>query len=338
MTNITFRTQLLGSVMDFCNESRLPLVTPYFLVELLARLVGYQEESVKLNPQVYLTDDIDLLTGMLPGGDLIDLATTTPDEIGVEKMLKLCAPLAVGDWRVFGQQSDKEMRFGLFRGSSSPISVNVDDIMLTDQKESAVVKAHQVARDCVEIISSQGSRHHVFFDHSKEDTPPPFQHTENLVDAITRRVEQKEKGAVQSFLTRTIMTALRISHGCILAVTNMSRPPKLLSKDAVLLDDPFDFPAMIKALRSEDLPPDFLERKANLLEGMISSDGITLFDEQGRLLGYRCFIRIPAKQEIVGGARRRAFNALCGHLGKGLSAVFMQSQDGWSDFRSIQDE
>ena len=132
MTNITFRTQLLGGVTDFCNVSRLPFVTPYFLVELLARLVGYQEESVKLNPQVYLTDDIDLLTGMLPGGDLIDLATTTPDEIGVEKMLKLCAPLAVGDWRVFGQQSDKGMRFGLFRGSSSPISVNLDDIMLTD--------------------------------------------------------------------------------------------------------------------------------------------------------------------------------------------------------------
>ena len=193
MTNITFRTQLLGGVTDFCNESRLPLVTPYFLVELLARLVGYQEESVKLNPQVYLTDDIDLLTGMLPGGDLIDLATTTPDEIGVEKMLKLCAPLAVGDWRVFAQQSGKGVRFGLFRGSSSPISVNVDGIMLTDQKKTAVVKAHQVARDCVEILSSQGLHHHVFFNHSKEDTPPPFQHTENLVNAITRRVELTEK-------------------------------------------------------------------------------------------------------------------------------------------------
>ena len=338
MTNITFRTQLLGGVTDFCKESQLSLVTPYFLVELVARLVGYQEESVKLTPQVYITDDIDLLTGMLPGGDKIDLATTTADEIGVEEMLKLSAPLAVGDWRIFGQQFGEDLRFGLFRGSSSPISVKVDDIMLTDQKESAVVKAHQVARDCVEIISSQGSRHHVFFDHSKEDTPPPFQHTENLVDAITRRVDPEEKGAVQSFLTRTIMTALRKSHGSILAVTNMSRPPKFLSEDAVLLDDPFDFPAMIKALRSEDLSSDFLERKANLLEGMLSSDGITLFNERGRLLGYRCFIQISGKQAVVGGARRRAFNALYARLGRGLAAVYMQSQDGRSDFRSKKDE
>ena len=335
MTNITFRTQLLGGVSNFCKESQLSLVTPDFLVELVARLVGYQEESVKLTPQVYLTDDIDLLTGMLPGGDKIDLATTGIDEIGVEEMLKLSAPLAVGDWRVFGQRSGKDMRFGLFRGSSSPISVNVDDIILMDQKETAVVKAHQVAHDCVEILNSQGSHHHVFFNHSKEDTPPPFQHTENLVDAITRRVEQREKGAVQSFLTRTIVTALRKSHGSILAVTNMSRPPKFLSKDAVLLNDPLDFPAMIKALRTEDLSPDFLERKANLLEGMLCSDGITLFDERGRLLGYRCFIQISGKQAVVGGARRRAFNALHDHLSKGLAAVFMQSQDGWSDFKSI---
>ena len=95
---------------------------------------------------------------------------------------------------------------------------------------------------------------------------------------------------------------------------------------------------MVKALRHGDLSPDFLERKGNLLEGMLCSDGITLFDERGRLLGYRCFIQIPTKQEVVGGARRRAFGALCDHLGKGLSAVFMQSQDGWSDFRSKKDE
>ncbi len=338
MTNITYRTQLLEGVEDFCSESKLSLLTPDFLVGLIVRLVGYQEESIKLTPQVYLTGDIDLITGMLPHGDKIDLAKTTLDESGVEEMLKLCAPLAVGDWRVFSQQSDMGMQFGLFRGSSSPISVDVDDIILTDQKNTGVVKAHQVARDCVEIHSSQGSRHHVFFNHSKEDTPPPFQHTENLINVITSRVGQIEKGAVHSFLTRIIVAALRKSHGCILAVTNMSNPPKILPKDAVLLEEPIDFPLIINALMSEELTPEFLERKANLLEGMISSDGITLFDEQGRLLGYRCFIQVPGKQEVVGGARSRAFSALQRHLGKGLSAVFMQSQDGWSDFRSKDDE
>lgn len=338
MTNITFRTQLLGGVTDFCNESQLSLVTPYLLVELIARLVGYQEENVKLSPQIYFTDNIDLLTGMLPGGDQVDLATASVDEIGVEKMLKLSAPLAVGDWRVFAQKSGDDMRFGLFRGSSSPISVNVDDIILTDQNKTAVVKAHQVARDCVEITNSQGFHHYVFFDHSKEDTQPPFQHTQNLINAISRRVERKMQGAVQSLLTRRIVNALRKSHGSVIAVTNMSNPPKLLSKDAVILDEPLDFPALISQLIHEDLLPEFLDSKANLLEGMICSDGITLFDERGRLHGYRCFIQIPPKQDIVGGARRRAFSTLCNHLGRGLSAVFMQSQDGWSDFRSVSYE
>ena len=36
---------------------------------------------------------------------------------------------------------------------------------------------------------------------------------------------------------------------------------------------------------------------------------------------------------VIGGARRRAFAALRAKIGKGLSAAFMQSQDGWTEFQ-----
>ena len=192
--NITFRTQLLGSVTDFCAETGLAMATPEVLVDLIVRLARYQEEGVKLSPKVYLTDDIDLLVNMLPEGEKLPLSVTTADPRGIEEMLKICAPLAVGEWRIFGHQCAQGMNFGVFRGSGNPISVGVDEIVLTDQDKAAVIKAHQVAEECVQIFNSKGLHHHVFFNHRKEESPPPLQHIENLVRSITKHVGRQRKG------------------------------------------------------------------------------------------------------------------------------------------------
>ena len=339
--NITFRTQLLGSVTDFCQESGLPMATPRILVDLIVRLVRYQEEGMRLFPRVYLTDNIDLLINMLPEGEKLRLSDTTADSVGIENMLKICAPLAVGEWNIFGHQCAERMNFGIFRGSGSPISVGVDDVVLTNQDDAIVIKAHQVAEECVQIANSKGSLHHVFFNDRKEDSLPPLRYIEDLVRSITRRVNDDEKEIVQGFLTKIFMAALPKIHGCILAVTSMSRPPKILSGDAVLLDKPIDFPLLIRKLKNDkniDGSLYLLEKKADILEGMIRSDGITLFDQYGRLRGYRCFVRISGGNRVVGGARRRAFGALKTHLGRGLSAAFMQSHDGWTDFEETSNE
>ena len=55
-TNITFRTQLLGGVAEFCNACRLPLfVNSLNLVELVVLIAKYKEEEVALYPEVYVT-------------------------------------------------------------------------------------------------------------------------------------------------------------------------------------------------------------------------------------------------------------------------------------------
>ena len=296
---------------------------------------------MRLFPRVYLTDNIDLLINMLPEGEKLRLSATTADSFGIENMLKISAPLAVGEWNIFGHQCAERMNFGIFRGSGSPISVGVDEVVLTDQNEAIVIKAHQVAEECVQIANSKGSLHHIFFNDRKEDSLPPLRYIEDLVLSIAKRVNEDEKETTQGFLTKILMAALPKTHGCILAVTSMNRPPKILSDDAVLLDDPIDFPSLIRKLKNEKNIGGslyLLEKKAEIFEGMIRSDGITLFDQYGRLLGYRCFVRISGENKVVGGARRRAFGALKTHLGRGLSAAFMQSHDGWTDFEETSNE
>ena len=335
--NITFRRQLLESVSSFCTESGLAMATPELLVDLIVRLARYHEEGRKLAPQVYLTDNIDALLRLLPEGDKLPLSSVQSNSIGIEKMLKTCAPLATEDWLIFGHQRGEEMNFGLFRGAGGPTPIEVDEMVLKDQNEAAVIKAHQVAVECVQIRHSKGSNHYVFFNDKKEDSPPPLQYIESLVRSITINVNENEKQSVQSFLTRTFMKAFHNSHGCILAVTDRTKPPVFLSKDAIIIGEPIDFPSLIRGLKNDFQSLYSLEKKSKLLEGMLGSDGITLFDQRGRLLGYRCFVKITAKNEnMVGGARRRAYETLKRWLGRGVSATFMQSQDGWTEFEEIR--
>ena len=145
MSNITLRTHLIGSVTDFCVDSGLPFVQPELLVDLIVRLARYQEEGVRLSPQVYLTDNMDSLVNMLPDGEKLQLGVTTAGITGITEMLKACAPIATGHWRVFGHKRADVMSFGVFRGSGSPVAVGVDDVLLEGRTDAPIVKVHQEA-------------------------------------------------------------------------------------------------------------------------------------------------------------------------------------------------
>lgn len=336
-TNITFRTQLLGGVTDFSQNTNMQIfVQTLNLVELIVLLARYQEEGQKLSPKVYITNDIASLCSMLPDSEIINIGTCSADASGIKQSLKKCAPLATGGWLIFLHNHDEIIDFGVFKGPSSPISVLVDDVALTDSDELIVVKVFQIAEDCVEVKSNKGGHHYIFLDHRKEESPPPLQFLDDLVSYITSSVNEKYSEPTKSFLTRLLFESLRESHGCIIAVTNMKKAPRFISADGVILNKPINFGKLVEALIRGEIDQSHLDSKGHLLKGMLNSDGILLFDNRGQLLGYNCFVKISKKDEVVGGARKRAFAAIKLNLGRGLCGVFMQSQDGWSNFEGVQ--
>ncbi len=339
--NVTFRTQLLGGVAEFCHSTGLPILgNALHLVELIVLLARYQEEGVRLRPETYLTNKIGTLCSMLPDRDRVKIGDSPPDVSGIKEALKKCAPLATGGWLIYIQSDADKIEYGVFKGSSNPISVLVDDVVMTPNNDLIVVKAFQVAEECVEVRANNGSLHYIFLDHREEESPPPLQYLDKLVSTIIDRAEVEVEyiEPATSFLTRLLFEALRESHGCIVAVTNMKKPPKLLSTDGVILDEPIDFVRLVRDLSKDRIQPSYIASKGHLLKGMLNSDGITLFDNRGRLLGYNCFIKLSTRDHLIGGARKRAFVTLAERIGRGLGAVFMQSQDGRSDFRESPDE
>lgn len=332
--NITFRTQLLGGVTEFCNACRLPLfANSLHLVELIVLLARYREEGEPLYPEVYVTTDVNALIAMLPESERVQLGDSSRDTIGISRAIKKSAPLATGGWLIYLEDHDDKLSFGLFRGSSNPVSVLVDRILLDKHISVPVTKVFQVASDCVEIVNCSGERHFIFLNHRRDDSPPPLESLDKLVFSIVGAVAQASVDPTQSYLTRIMYNALRISHGTIIAVTDKKAPPARIFSDGIRLAEPIDFPGIIRDVRRSGTSPDRLTSAACLLEGMLNSDGIILFDNKARLLGFNYFVRAKTNLAENGGARRRAFATLSSSLGKGLCGAFIQSQDGWSEFR-----
>ncbi|MBN1665149.1 MAG: hypothetical protein JW943_16255 [Deltaproteobacteria bacterium] len=331
--NITFRTHLLGSVTEFCQNSHLvTLQNSLNLVDLIVRLARYQEEGLKLFPKVYLTNNITKIIRMLPDAESLKIGVSDKNSEGIMRALKKCAPMANGGWLVYINEMPDNIEYGVFKGSSNPTAVLVDDVIMTPIEHLNIVKVFQVADDCVEIRANNSDFHYVFLSHRREDDPPPLQHIDSLVESITARVKIKNQAAVSSYLKRVLYDSLVKSHGCIIAVTSMKRAPKLLSNDGVMLDDPIDFEQLIVKYKKNIISQSLIDSKSFILSGMLNSDGIVLFDNRSRILGYNIFVAINNNASALGGARRRAFENLKRIINRGLCAVFMQSHDGWSEF------
>ncbi len=331
--NITFRTHLLGSVAEFCQNSALTtLQNSLNLVDLIVRLARYQEEGLRLFPKVYLTNDIVEIIRMLPDAEIIKIGVAENNSEGIKHSLKKCAPLANGGWLVYVNEMPDNIEYGIFKGSSNPTAVLVDDVIMTPNENLNIVKVFQVADDCVEIRANNGDYHFIFLSHRREDDPPPLQHLDNLVDAITARVKINNQPAVSSYLKHVLYESLVRSHGCIIAVTSMGRTPKVLSKDGAILEVPIDLEELIENLKKGLISQSAIDSKSHILSGMLNSDGIVLFDNRARILGYNIFVAISHDAPVLGGARMRAFENLKKIVNRGLCAVFMQSHDGWSEF------
>ena len=116
------------------------------------------------------------------------------------------------------------------------------------------------------------------------------------------------------------------------------RPPDFL-RDGIWLDEPIDLGDLALRYEAHHTESDALALIAysNLFRRMIGMDGITVFDSGGRLLGYNCFIHQQIigspPHQIVGGARRRAFEVLCDEVGRTLVAALYRSRDGAAECR-----
>jgi hypothetical protein len=337
--NISFRNHLFGSVEDFVASTGMqPLVTSRTVAHLVVALAHYTEEGKSLSPEMYITTDVEKLMQFLPGSSCLPIGECQLSEEAPNVALKHCAPLAIEGWCIYVSSNSTKVSYGIFRDALSPLAIPLDEAVLATGGGSAkILRVHQSAPSCVDIANHRGDRHTIFLSQRPEQEPSPRKHVDSLISTICSELPDELIEPTRTVVRRAINSGLEASHGALIAVTRSDKSPKFLS-DGLVFGKPLNFGSLVKnaASGTEDERLKLLSY-TSVIRGIMGCDGIVVFNRKATLLGYNCFIK-PTKSTPTpssGGARKRAFAALKGRIGRGLFATFIRSHDGWSDFESL---
>jgi len=332
---------LIGALTDFVNESGF-LAQINMIVELVYELAEYREEDIRFFPSVYVVkrhDDSDTLAIIAPGADRIGLKTTEMIEGCGAMILKDTAAMADSGWSIFVDVSDATLRYGLFRSEMLPVSLSSADHMADpDAKSGSGILLRNCARNCVELVSSDGKRLEFGLTATKPTPNSVSESFRKLAIEATRSIPETQRDQALSYIQRLIVQVCQQCHGTIIAVLRsdiQELPPEY--HDGVRLEEPVDLLAAFHELKGDGTAATLsrLLARETLFRGMIQSDGITILNSSGQIMAFRVFVKPNEGEQgkmnqlnIRGGARSRAFELMKLRLGNSLSCVFFRSQDG----------
>jgi hypothetical protein len=340
--SISFKNELTGRILSFLTDEGWECAqTTSALVEIVANLADYREEGEPLFPKVFICDDIERMVAKLGTKGItlkIGNGPKTPETIA--DALKKCAQLAGNGWSIFILRQQSKYEYGVFIAPNEPTALDTTEL-LTEIHDTSypVILVSQLAHNVVEIRGS--SQRQLFCHLSALQSMQAHQSADvcKLADVITVDVNKKYREQINITLSRSLDTALRASHGSLVAVISHRRKalPKNIS-DAVILSPPISLQKqVVEYLEHRDIYSMMrLKAVESLMAGMIRSDGIVVFTSDARIVGYRAFLRSKRNgmhEKVSGGARRRAYDGLACMIGHELTAAFIRSEDGRSEFK-----
>ncbi|MCX6344279.1 MAG: hypothetical protein NT018_04305 [Armatimonadetes bacterium] len=342
VTHVSINQALQGTIAILLGDANLGncQATREGLMIITTCLSRYQEEGKDLFPKVILTTNLQQLQAQLPQCEVLRIGHGPIAATTYRECLKRCAPLAVGNWYVYVERNAKAVVYGLVRSGASPFSPTPEQKMAEMPTDAPAIVIKQIADGVVEAAIPGGSCVCVTFTGHKvtEDDRRPKLH--KLYKHITENCECEIQLQLVKVLDRIFETVVQHRHGTLAIVTD----PVVVSKtrglkDGIWLPEPLD---LAKRVETEVVFADSESSAAiyaaeDIVVGMLMSDGITVFNTKGCVVGFNVFAK-PSNQterNVVaktGGARRRAFELLRLWLECPVLACFMLSQDGSTQY------
>ncbi len=330
----SIRESLQGKLLDFVHASGFSCVPLDGLIrDIVASLAGYREEDKPLFPEVYVFNSPACKRALTLSPDVPINMVPLADGTGAA-ILKDCAPLAVEGWAIFiVRETETTVRYGLFRAQNHSLSISADEAMRSLGKEQPIILIRSRGHQTVEVINSNGHSFIAIFKATQALPPELDAHISKLVRSIA--ADPSCTADFRAYLVRLLVGIIQRCHGTLLAVApaGTKATTKALS-DSVTLNPPVNLRLVHKRASQEQTAEGLAELQAieSLLEGMIQSDGMVMFGNDGTVLGYRTILKVSSTEAKIlsttGGARRKAFETMKMRVPNVFQAVFFRSQDG----------
>jgi hypothetical protein len=337
--SVTFRDQTTGRINDLLiDEHKACAPSQNLLGYLAGALLNYKDEGAELSPSIVLCDSIAGVLRAFPGGIAHHVGRASLDAASGPKILKDCAPLSGDNWYVFVERTDDlQVSYGVFTYFRLPTAIPLHEGITINRDEFCVL-VRRVSTNTIEMRGAKGNILSLIFSTIREplnSSSPIERFSKKCVSGISNPKISVDFG---SYFSRLLESSLTSSHGTILLCGEnivLSEIPEM--QDAVPVTPALDFQAAFLEFQTANSAGSILglQRCEELLQGFLRCDGMIVFDTQARVTAYRVFFRptgeakIQSGQgEIVGGARRRAYEAVKEFVGKQLTSALFRSQDG----------
>lgn len=335
----SLKENTLTGIGEFLYEEKFPR-TPLLkegLLELINLIADYYEEGQKLYPEIILVTDWDYFKSISNREIIINNAELSVSEFS--NILKLCAPLAVGNWNIVIEIKDNKLKYGLIDAEIIETSPSLYEQTVGSlgviQEEFALAYIRNIGFKTVELI---GQHHRLVVSLSLHDLNlEENDDIQNICNEISSNCESEISQTIQTFITKTINEAIRIGHGNLIAIVEDDETIisniKENFNDCIYLENPIDFQEFIKNCeieKSNDTSVNLISH-SKILISMLNHDGITIISNNAKIIGYHMFIpRVGGEEDVNGGARTRAFQSMK-NSDKFIACLY-KSQDGKSKF------
>jgi hypothetical protein len=333
---VSLRPLLLGESVSFLGQENMNcLITQDGLVELISQLFYYKEEGKSLHPEIYIFDEMPLIQRVLPFSQFCLIGEGAKTKETMLTALKKCAPLTEGGWAIYILRKLDTFQYGVFKAGSTILSVSISETLI-DSGTNALkaILIHQVAERLIEVKGVTADSLIISFGSQDSTRQSPTEIQSRFIDSILKNVSADLKDTARNFYKKLFLDVLQKGHGtlaCVISSRKRQLPKKL--SDGIILPVTIDVVKTIGDLldKNDLYANSILEGQFSLISGMMQSDGITVFKDNGSVVAYNVFIRHPEKRSNAltsGGARSRTFITLTDLIGFGIESVYIQSQDG----------
>jgi hypothetical protein len=330
----SIRASLQAALHDFVRRSGFENVHLEEIVrELVGMLASYREEDLPLYPEVFVFSSPNGLTALAPSSTQLTLGHAPLDSDSAHAIVKKCAPLAAAGWAIFVVNEQGSIRYGVFRSVRHALALGAEESMRGLGKEEPVMLIRNRGHLTVELRNTIGNRFTATLTTTAATASALESNIDTFVAAATAGLGDDGRD-FRAYLKRVLTDALQRSHGTLLGVVAVEHHADATLGDAIRPNPRISLAELHSAPAktvTADALADLIAAEA-LLRGMINSDGVVLFGDDGSIFAFHVFLK-PNDAEAShlpgsGGGRRRTYELMRLRLGATFKAVFFRSQDG----------
>lgn len=335
--SINFETGNEG-IQQFILEEypNFPLKLSAQLINLCSTLGSYEEEGVKLRPNILFTNKIDSLIKSIKNSYKLKVFEEATEST-FRTCMKSLITFSAHSWNIYVQlNNDGTYEYGLYRSFNSvrEHSFNTNLFLSEDIKEKTdtifAFLIQSISVTSIMFKSLKGKILDINFSLESKKSLDFKEEINEFVDASFSKLHttNKKLNDIKTLYQNIFENVFKNIHGCICVVVDKDYVDNGFFADGIWLSKPIEFSKLFTQASSADETK--LLAFSELFMDMLNYDGITIVDNKGRIRAYNVFVESDVNKDIniLGGARKRAAFTVINSRVKKIVGVYFQSQEG----------